>query len=275
MPTRFVEVRPGIRLACDEHGARSAPVVLPILGITDNITDWPESFCEPFVAAGLRVVRFESRDMGWSTQVARDYTIDDVATDVLALMDALGIDAASLVGYSFGGAVAQVIAIGAPQRVRHLVALQSTTYRPALPPRTAAVQQAMAAACIRYATEEGAVTAMRGLRIACNGSLHAMSEAEADASARRSVERGYHPLGTARMIRARQSSAPFFEHLPEVRRPTLVVQGTDDPIFPVGHGADIASRIPGARLVEFAGAGHNHPPSLIGPMLATIRDFVS
>lgn len=274
MPTLFAEVRPGIRLAYEEHGKRSAPVVLPILGITDNLTDWPEAFCEPFVAAGQRVVRFESRDMGWSTQSPCEYTLTDVAQDVLALMNVLGIEVASLVGYSFGGAVAQVLAINAVARVRHLVALQSTTYHPALPPRGAAVQDAMAAACIEYPTRDGAIAAMRHLRIACNGSIHAMSEVEAEASARRSVERGYHPRGTARMIRARQASAPFFERLHEIRSPTLVLQGTEDPIFPNGHGADIAARIRGARLVDLTGAGHNHPSSLAGPMLATIRDFV-
>ena len=88
MPTRFAQVRPEIRLAYEAHGERSAPVVLP--------DSWDHGQSHrlargllSFVAAGLRVVRFESRDMGWSTQSAGEYTVDDVATDVLGLMDAL------------------------------------------------------------------------------------------------------------------------------------------------------------------------------------------
>jgi pimeloyl-ACP methyl ester carboxylesterase len=101
-----------------------------------------------------------------------------------------------------------------------------------------------------------------------------MSDEEAQQAAERSVARGYRPLGTARMIKARQSTAPFYERSPAIRCPTLVLQGSDDPIFPRGHGEDIARRIPGARLVYLQGAGHNHPNTLIPQMLEPILGFL-
>jgi pimeloyl-ACP methyl ester carboxylesterase len=97
-----------------------------------------------------------------------------------------------------------------------------------------------------------------------------MSHDEAQRSAERSVARAYRPLGTARMIQARQRATPFFERSAAIRCPTLVLQGTDDPIFPRGHGEDIVLRIPNSRLMYLPGAGHNHPNTLIPQILSAI-----
>jgi pimeloyl-ACP methyl ester carboxylesterase len=265
----------GVALAYDVFGALSQPVVMPILGITDNMTDWPDRLCAPFVAAGYCVVRHELRDMGWSTQMdGAQYSMEHIVADTLALMDHLKIRAATLIGYSFGGAIAQLLALADPARARSLVLLQSTNYNPALPARSSAVLAAMNDTCIHYATVSEAVAAIKAVRLACNGSVHAMSDAEAQSAAERSVARGYCPLGTARMIDARKRTAPFFARLAAITCPTLVLQGSDDPIFPRGHGEDIARRITGARLEYLQGAGHNHPDSLIPQMTDSILGFL-
>jgi len=265
----------GVALAYDVFGALSRPVVMPILGITDNMTDWPDRLCAPFVAAGYCVVRHELRDMGCSTQMqGPQYSMEHFVADTLGLMDHLKISAAHLIGYSFGGAIAQLLALTDPARARTLVLLQSTNYNPALPARSSAVLAAMNSTCIEYATVAEAVAAIKAVRLACNGSVHAMSDVEALSAAERSVARGYCPLGTARMIEARKRTAPFFERLTAITCPTLVLQGSDDPIFPRGHGEDIARRITGARLEYMPGAGHNHPDSLIAQMTDSILGFL-
>jgi pimeloyl-ACP methyl ester carboxylesterase len=265
----------GVAIAYDIIGAASQPVVMPILGITDNVTDWPDRLCVPFVAAGYCVVRHESRDMGRSTQMeGAQYGMEHIVADTLALMDQLKIRAAHFIGYSFGGAIAQLLALTDPTRVRSVVLLQSTNYNPSLPARSPAVLAAMNNASIEYANESEAVAAIKAVRLACNGSVHAMSDAQAQSAAERSVARAYCPLGTTRMIEARKRTAPFFERLPAITCPTLVLQGSDDPIFPRGHGEDIARRIQGARLEYMQGAGHNHPDSLIPQMIASILGFL-
>jgi pimeloyl-ACP methyl ester carboxylesterase len=265
----------GITLAYEVIGALSQPVVMPILGITDNLTDWPDSLCVPFVEAGYCVVRHESRDMGRSTQMEGDqYSMEHIVADTLALMDQLQISAAHFIGYSFGGAIAQLLALTAPARARSLVLLQSTDYNPSLPARSSTVLAAMNNACIQYATVAEAVAAIKAVRLACNGRVHAMSAAQAQSAAERSVARAYCPLGTARMIEARKRTAPFFERLTAITCPTLVLQGSDDPIFPRGHGEDIARRIQGAVLEYMPGAGHNHPDSLIPQLLESILGFL-
>lgn len=275
MTQRLAQLGNGVALAYEVIGSLSQPVLMPILGITDNMTDWPDRLCAPFVAAGYCVVRHESRDMGRSTQLTgAQYTMQDIVADTLALMDHLKIAAATFIGYSFGGAVAQLLALSAPARATTVVLLQSTSYNPALPARSAAVLAAMNATCLEYATASEAVAAIKAVRLACNGSVHAMSEAEAQSAAEGSVARGYCPLGTARMIEARKRTPAFFERLPGIVAPTLILQGSDDPIFPRGHGEDIAGRIPGARLEYLEGAGHNHPASLIRPMTESILGFL-
>jgi pimeloyl-ACP methyl ester carboxylesterase len=273
--TRLVSLGNGVNLACDVVGTLSQPVVMPILGMTDNMTDWPDRFCAPFVEAGYCVVRHECRDMGWSTQMdGAQYQMEHIVDDVFALMDHLGIRTADFIGYSFGGAIAQLLALTAPNRARSLVLLQSTNYNPSSPARSATVLETMDNACIEYPTVAEAVAAIKAVRLACNGSVHAMSDDEAQRAAERSVARAYRPLGTARMIEARKRTAPFYERSAAIRCPALVLQGSDDPIFPRGHGEDIARRIPDARLVYLRGAGHNHPDSLIPQMLQSILGFL-
>jgi pimeloyl-ACP methyl ester carboxylesterase len=275
MTQRLALLENGVSLAYEVIGSLSQPVVMPILGITDNMTDWPDGLCEPFVAAGYCVVRHESRDMGWSTQMdGAQYSMEDIVADTLALMDQLQINAAHFIGYSFGGAIAQLLALTAPARAHSLLLLQSTSYNPSLPARSAAVLAAMSGACNQYALAAEAVAAIKAVRLACNGSGYAMSDAEAQSSAERSVARGYCPLGTARMIEARKRTAPFFARLSTITCPTLVLQGSDDPIFPRGHGEDIARRIPGAKLEYLYGAGHNHPESLLARMTGSMLGFL-
>lgn len=265
----------GLKLQYDVLGSPSRPVVMPILGITDNITDWPERFCDEFLDAGYCVVRHELRDMGRSSPCPGvEYTIADIAGDVILLMDHLNITQADLIGYSFGGAIAQVLALDAPHRVRRLVLLQSSNYNPRLPARTKDIEAAMAAACRIHGDRESDIDAIRLLRLACGGSEHFMSDQEARESAERSVARAYRPEGTARLIGARVRTAPFNHRLSEIRSRTLVLQATEDPIFPLGHGEDIARCVPRALLAYLRGAGHNHPDSLHAEMLGMITEFL-
>ena len=148
----------GVSLACEVHGDPADPVIFVILGITDNITDWPSGLHEPLVEAGYRVVRHELRDSGLSTKfehagrpdlataqeaLARGdlptaaYTIHDVAEDAKLLLEYLDVRAACVVGYSFGAAVAQLLALKAPGTVAGLVCLQGQQLQPGVAPTLA------------------------------------------------------------------------------------------------------------------------------------------
>jgi len=288
------KVKKGVTLEYEIHGDMSRPVIFVILGITDNITDWPPGMIEPLVDAGYCVVCHELRDSGWSTKFEdfsildlgeaaeklasgelpeAPYTVGDVAEDALLLMDYLDINSACVVGYSYGSMVAQLLALRAIELLDGLVCLQGSNYNPSLPARSEAVRETMYAATVEYPSLEDQISAVKGLRFATNGSIHALDNDEASASARTSVDRMYYPQGTARIVLSRFATTPFFKQTSEITCPTLILQADEDPIFNFEHGEDMVSRIPNARLVKLQGAGHNHPLSLQPIIAAEIGRF--
>ncbi len=285
----------GVSLAYEIHGDPSDPIIFVILGITDNITDWPSGLYEPVVSNGYCVVRHELRDSGLSTRfdahgpadlsAAREhldagqrppapYTAQDIAEDARLLLEHLGISSACVVGYSFGAFVAQALALAAPEMVSALVCLQGSTYDPALPPRSPDVEEALLGATRDYATAEEKIQAIVNLRMATNGSLHALDSGEARQSAETSVARMYCPDGTGRIILSRMASEPIYDKTGDIRCPALILHGDEDPIFSIEHGEDMAARMPNARLCILKGAGHNHPLSLQPVIADHLVEFV-
>ena len=134
----------GLELCYDEFG--SGPPLLLIMGIASQMILWDDVFCQRLADRGFRVIRFDHRDVGLSSQtgatipnvpalVARalaglsvpaPYTLSDMARDVVGLLDHLGIDAVHIAGVSMGGMIAQHLAIEHPTRVRTLTSIMST-----------------------------------------------------------------------------------------------------------------------------------------------------
>ena len=286
----------GVDLAYEIHGDPSDPAILVILGITDNITDWPSGLYEPLVSSGYCVIRYELRDSGRSTkfeeygipdlQAAKEqmdrgvlpsapYTAHDMAEDARMLLEHLGLGSACVVGYSYGALVAQLLALDAPQAVSALVCLQGSSYNPALPPRSRHVEAAMFGATRVYETREEKVQAMINLRLATNGSVHALGPDEAKDSAETSVSRMYYPQGTTRIILSRFATEPVHDKISGITCQALILHADEDPIFSIEHGEDMAARIPNARLSVLRGAGHNHPLSLQPVIAERLLEFVS
>ena len=286
----------GVDLAYEIHGDPSDPAILVVLGITDNITDWPSGLYEPLVSSGYCVIRYELRDSGRSTkfeeygipdlQAAKEqmdrgvlpsapYTAHDMADDARLLLEHLGLGSACVVGYSYGALVAQLLALDAPQAVSALVCLQGSNYNPALPPRSPHVEAAMFGATRVYETREEKVQAMIDLRLATDGSVHALGPDEAKDSAETSVSRMYYPEGTTRIILSRFATEAVHDKISGITCPALILHADEDPIFSIEHGEDMAARIPNARLSVLRGAGHNHPLSLQPVIAERLLEFVS
>ena len=136
-----VEVGRGIRLFYEEFGEPSAPPLLLVMGLGAQLLSWDEQFCSALAERGFRVIRFDNRDVGLSTWLdelgmpdfsgiasgAADapYTLPDLVDDACGLLDALGIDAAHVVGASMGGMIAQLMAIHRPEQVLSLCSIMS------------------------------------------------------------------------------------------------------------------------------------------------------
>lgn len=133
-----------IDVAYERLGEAAAPPALLIMGGGAQLINWPDGFCDELLARGLQVIRFDNRDAGASTHFrdapipdleaamagdlsSASYTLSDMAADAVGLLEALGLESAHVVGASQGGMVAQTMAIEAPERVRSLTSMMSTT----------------------------------------------------------------------------------------------------------------------------------------------------
>jgi pimeloyl-ACP methyl ester carboxylesterase len=268
----------GIELCYEIFGEANAEPLLLIMGLGAQMIQWDDDFCRRLAARGFRVIRFDNRDIGKSSRmtggkrlgalellklrflkvpVAAPYRLQDMAQDVIGLMDALDIKSAHLVGASMGGMIAQEIAIAFPQRLRSLTSIMSTTGNPKVPPPT---REATAVLMAPPPTtkEEYFARFAQTWKVLRAGSFPE-DEALDRARAERTYERGLNPAGVGRQLRAILASGSRKERLRSVTAPTLVIHGTVDPLVRPEGGKDTAASISGAKLLMIEGMGHALP----------------
>jgi pimeloyl-ACP methyl ester carboxylesterase len=239
---------------------------------------WDDEFCRQLAARGFRVIRFDNRDIGKSTQmtggkrlgalellklklfktpVDAPYKLYDMATDTISLLDALHIKSAHIVGASMGGMIAQEIAIVFPERVRSLTSIMSTTGNPKVPGPTREASALLMAPPVTT-RDEFIVRFAQTWKLLRVGSFPQDEALDRD-RAIRTFERGLHPAGVGRQLRAILASGSRKERLAKVKAPTLVIHGTVDPLVRPEGGKDTAASIPGAKLLMIEGMGHALP----------------
>ena len=263
----------GIEIEYETLGDPADPPMLLIMGLGAQLITWDEGFCAALVERGFHVIRYDNRDAGLSTKMEEAgpadlvaafsgrpkpaYTLDELADDAAALLDALRIDRAHIVGASMGGFIAQLVAINHPERVLSLTSIMSGPGgEDAVPPTPEA--GALLVQPVPPTREERIAMALASSRILV-GVQNPLDEARERAHIERAYDRMYYRAGFGRQlvaILAAKSRLPALKH---VHVPALVVHGLDDPLVPVENGRRVAAAIPGARLLELEGMGHNIP----------------
>jgi len=286
----------GITLEYESFGRASDPAVLLIMGFSAQMTMWPVAFCKGLAERGFRVVRFDNRDIGKSTHltnlgapnvpeammkmmsgqpVAAPYQLEDMAKDSVALLDALGIDSAHIVGASMGGMIAQIVAAKHRKHTRSLVSIMSTTGNRSLPQ---AKPEAMAAITMPPASdsrEDRIAAGMKAWRV-IGSPAYPATDAELLESVSAMVDRvPYEPTGIARQLLAIVAAAPRNDLLKALKAPALVLHGADDPLLPVECGKDTAASIPGAKLEILPGVAHDFTDALVPVYLEHVGSFVT
>ena len=260
MAEGYVETN-GVRLWYEDLGDPDGDPVVLVMGATASAIAWPPELLEPLVAAGHRVIRFDNRDIGLSTHVdfaSAPYSLDDMVADTIGLMDALGVSSAHFAGASMGGMISQMVALQHPERVRSLTLL-ITTPGPderLSPPSEAVLTMATMPATTDAEIEEREAAMWKLL----TGSRYPYDEDARRAHSKADLARGTNPDNAHAMVAF--STPSRLDALAAVTVPTVVVQGGEDPIFPVDHGEALAKAIPGARLVTWEGVGHDVPLQL-------------
>jgi pimeloyl-ACP methyl ester carboxylesterase len=271
---RYARVSDAITLAYEEFGDPSAPPLLLIAGLASQMLSWHEPLCESLAERGLRVIRFDNRDSGLSTHLEGEpdleammggdrssavYTLSDLAADAAALLDALGIESAHVVGVSMGGMIAQTLAAEHPDRVRSLTSISSTTGEREVSQPMPQAQEVLMMPRPETA-EQAERNAVRWARAV--GSPGLFDEDRVRAIARASFERAHDPTSFGRQLAAIWAAGNRTESVQSIRAPTLVIHGELDPLIPPQAGRATAAAIEGADLLTIDGMAHDMPPPL-------------
>ncbi|WP_084455295.1 alpha/beta fold hydrolase [Comamonas composti] len=284
----FCELASGVRLCYRVTGPPDGAPLILIAGLGMQLTSWPPSLIAGLAERGYRVITLDNRDIGRSSRAAHPpagrmtlmlrrprtqaYTLEDMAGDVLGLMQHLQVEAAHVAGMSMGGMIAQAMASMAGPQVLSLISIFSTTGassvgQPAVstlrllfrkPPQNRAEAAERLVALFRHIGPK-------------SFDLH---EAELRKEAGQAWDRGdgaQAHRGVRRQMEAIMKSGDRTRALHGVRAPTLVIHGDTDLLVHPSGGLATARAIAGAVLVQLHDMGHFIPRALV-PTLADLID---
>ncbi|OBF69017.1 hydrolase [Mycobacterium sp. 852002-51971_SCH5477799-a] len=285
-----MEVRTGnatsgdLKLYYEDMGDIDDPPVLLIMGLGAQLLLWRTAFCEKLVGHGLRVIRYDNRDVGLSSKTQRRspgqplvtrlvrsflglpskaaYKLEDMADDAAAVLDHLGIERAHIVGASMGGMIAQIFAGRFQERTKTLAIIFSSNNSAFLPPpgprQLLALIKGPAPNSPRDVVVDNAIRVSKII----GSPRYLASEEQLRAEAIGSYERSYYPWGVARHFDAVLGSGSLRRYNRRTTAPTVVIHGRADKLMRPSGGRAVARAIEGARLVTYDGMGHDLPQQL-------------
>ncbi|TES97497.1 MAG: alpha/beta hydrolase [Promethearchaeota archaeon] len=258
----------------------SKPLLL-IAGLGSQLLAWSDEMCENLANHGFFVIRFDNRDIGLSTKFEDagmpnfveikaaytrgeipevPYTLEDMASDAIGVLDALNIDKAHICGASMGGMIAQVLAYKHPSRVLSLTLIMSTTGNPDLPQ---AKPEIMAQFFAPVPSEREPYIEEMVKRDSLIYGTYTYDEKHGREYRTKEYDRSYYPEGIARQLAAMAVPGNIKPKISAIKVPTLVIHGNVDPFNSIEAGKEIAAMIPGAELLILDGMGHSFPREVI------------
>jgi pimeloyl-ACP methyl ester carboxylesterase len=193
-----------------------------------------------------------------------------MARDALGVLDALDVERAHVCGASMGGMIAQHLAAMAPERVASLTLMMTTSGARHLPRPSWRVRRALMSRPMKPGND-AAVDWIGRVLMVIGSPAYPMDPHVLQARALATVQRAWHPAGSARQLLAVVADGDRSALLPHIQAPTLVIHGVDDPLIPLACGQDLARRIAGAQSDFIPGMGHDLPEALLGRFVAGIE----
>ncbi len=256
------------------------PQDVPLLlvnGLGSQCINYDVDLCQRFVDQGFFVIRFDNRDVGLSTKLedftphlsdvaaaVRDgqvpnvpYRLSDMASDAVAVLDALDVASAHVVGMSMGGMIVQQLAIDHPERLSSMTSIMSTTGDPDVGKASPEV------ALLFYAPPGHDRASVIARAQSLEALYYSPTEYDPARTARRvgnAFDRCFCPRGVARQLAAIIASGSRTAALRSVDVPTLVLHGEADTLVDISGGVRTAQCIQGARFLSIEGMGHDLAP---------------
>ena len=274
----------------DEGDKNGTPLIL-ITGINQQLISWPDHFVDTLIKNGFRVIRFDNRDSGLSRSydectcpsfhrvtlsrffgipVKVPYSLQDMASDAVGLLDSLSLPKAHVIGISMGGMIAQVLTGNYPEKVLSLTSINSSTGKLGKGLPTLELSKAMISP-----TPKGMTPVENSVRV--RQMFGSPKYPESDEEVRKSVisehQRARNVKGYFRQMAAVRSAPNRNKLLSQIKVPTLIIHGLEDKLINVNGGIETKKYIKHANFVAFEGMGHNLPRELNPKFLELISDI--
>jgi pimeloyl-ACP methyl ester carboxylesterase len=274
-----------IWLEYEEYGPKDGVPLVLIRGLGTQLIQWPTALTQGFARLGYRVIVFDNRDIGLSQSFASSgvpsskaeilaiiqkgefpnlaYTLDDMALDVVGLMDALEIPKAHIFGISMGGALAQLLLIDHADRL-----LSGAVVMTAAKLRSPDLLEMI---LVEEEDRDQFQNSWVKGHADWGSTGFPMDETDIRAEAAAVWDRGCDAGAVNRQALATVSARERRELLKQVVVPTFVIHGAVDTLIPPDAGREIASLIPNAKLEIVGGMGHVITP-LLAPVIVEMVD---
>jgi pimeloyl-ACP methyl ester carboxylesterase len=251
----------GARIYFETMGPEDGIPALLIQGFSAQMIGWRDGFCQKLVERGMRVIRFDNRDVGLSEKFggAQDldggYTLADMAADSFGVLDELDLFSAHIVGQSMGGMIAQIMADTRPERVRSLSLIYTSPgleQRHFVPP----IDGASTAPGPAHLARAQAIEAYVAQERLCQSPGYAFNEAWIRKLGGLCYDRCHAPEGNARQWRAMMRAPKSFTDHERLAMPVAVIHGRDDGLIKVSAGLELGAKIARSELHLYPGMGH-------------------
>ncbi len=263
MPT----VQVGSHTIFYEERGGGHPLVL-IAGLGASRLSWRKQV-EP-LAQTFRVITFDNRDAGDSTQASADYQVLHMAADTAALIKQLGTAPTHVMGWSMGGFIALELAIHHPELIDKLILVATSAGGDANVSATPETLMAL----MRQDGETIEQRVRRTAPVIAAPGFYDRHPDELDETVKYALIK---PMSLDAYIRQLTACAlhDAAKRLGEIKAPTLVIHGDYDPLIPYGNGTYLAAHIPHARLSTYADVGHLPPTEATERFNREVTEFLS
>ncbi len=271
-----------VRLSYQCYGDKSLPTLLLIAGLGMSSRAWPTKFLQLLAQKGLRVITMDNRDCGDTDHfksirnqpsvpmaigrallrlpISAPYRLEDMALDLVDLLDYLEISQAHFAGISMGGMIAQVAACVRPSRVKSLTSIMSASGNP----RTGMgkLKAIYSLFTIPDTADDPSSLAEYYMTIINNlkSPKYEYSQDALRDSLFSAASMPYDPKAGDRQLLAILASGDRSEQLKRLSVPTLIIHGEDDPLLPLAAGKEVSELIPNSKLMVLPLMGHDLPP---------------
>lgn len=282
----------GIELHYVDMGPESGEPLLLVMGLACQLTVWPQILLDQLVDAGYRIIIFDNRDIGLSTEinarleasppvaflrfkmgfrVAAPYSLLDMVNDAKGLLDGLGIESAHVVGVSMGGMITQLFCATYPEVVRSATIIMSSDNHPKNPAPDIRVLWKMNGGGVKGHHLEAAIARGMAFWQAVQSPGFPTDFDLVKTRLEDNYRRSYRPAGILRQMRAIMATGDIGRFHEKIKQPVQIIHGDADPLVKLQCGERLAKGIAHSHLEVIKGMGHDLPAQLM-PDFAELID---